>query len=340
MANVDYAYPLDSIVNYDGNGVPSFDRAVSSLVLRRLYSYLFTNGVWLATDSTALQVGTAKDMKVTVNAGFTVINGALRLFAEPRTLAIQASENEDRIDTVVARLDLNQDVRNIDLYVLKGVSGSTPVRPELTRNDSVYELGLADLYITKNTTDISAERITDTRLDATRCGVVSSVSEFDTTTLYNQIQADLAHFKSENEADFTSWVNGQESTFESWSSGQKSAFETWFDTIKGILDKDTAGHLQLEIDTLQSALSAFKTEVQGDVSAINTRLGKELTSTLTAGQTSLTFTDTSITTNTIVDNVLSSVQGVTYESIEITEGVLRMTFDKQAVDVSVRVVIR
>lgn len=264
MANVDYAYPLDSIVNYDGNGVPSFDRAVSSLILRRLYSYLFTNGVMLATDSTALQVGTAEGMKVSVNAGFTVINGALRLFAEPRTLAIQASENNDRIDTVVARLDLNQDVRNIDLYVLKGVSGSAPVRPELTRNDSVYELGLADLYITKNTTSISADRITDTRLDTARCGVVSSISKFDTTTLYNQIQADLAHFKSENEADFTAW-----------SSAQKSAFDTWLDTIKGILDEDTAGHLQGEIEALQSSLGV----TNNNVSALHT--GKENKRTIT-----------------------------------------------------------
>jgi hypothetical protein len=329
MANVDYAYPLDSIVNYDGNGVPSFDRAVSSLVLRRLYSYLFTKGVWMATDSTALQVGVAEGMKVSVNAGFTVINGALRLFAEPRTLAIQASENQDRIDTVVARLDLNQDVRNIDLYVLKGTSGSTPVRPELTRNDSVYELGLADLFIPAGTTTIPQERITDTRLDTARCGVVSSISEFDTTTLYNQIQADLAHFKSENEAEFEAWVNGQESTFATWSSTQRSAFETWFAGIRDILDEDTAGHLQGEIEALQ-----------GDMNTAKARLGKELTATLTAGSTALTFTDASITSDTIVDNVLASVQGFNYESIEVEEGALTMTFDEQAVDVSVKVVIR
>lgn len=340
MANTDYAYPLDSVVSYDGNGVPSFDRAVSSLVLRRLYSNLFTNGVMLATDSTALQVGTAEDMKVSVNAGFTVINGALRLFTEPRTLAIQASESEDRIDTVVLRLDLNQSVRNIDLYVLKGTSGSAPVRPELTRNDSVYELGLADLYITRNTTSISADRITDTRLDTARCGVVSSISKFDTSAFYDQIEADLAHFKSENEADFTSWVNGQESTFATWSSAQKSAFETWFASIRDILDEDTAGHLQLEIDTLQSVLSAFKTEVQNDVSAINTRLGKELTGTLTAGSTTLTFTDASITTNTIVDNVLASVRGIKYDNIEVSEGALTLTFEPQATDISIKVVIR
>ena len=68
--------------------------------------------------------------------------------------------------------------------------------------------------------------------------------------------------------------------------------------------------------------------------------GKELTSTLTAGQTTLTFTDSAITANTIVDNVVSSLKGLCYEDIEIEEGVLTMTFDEQAVDVSVKVVIR
>ena len=329
MATVNHAYPLDSIVNYDGNGVPSFDRAVSSMVLRNLIHGLFTDGILMPENSTAMQVVENSNMTVKVNAGFCIIQGAMRTFAD-KTLSVTAAHTTlDRIDTVVARLNLNQDVRDILLYVVAGTPAENPTRPTLTRTDSVYELGLADLFISAGTTTIPQARITDTRLDTARCGVVSSVSEFDTSAFYDQIQSDLAHFKNVNEADFATW-----------SSGQKSAFETWFATIKDILDSDTAGHLQLEIDTLQSGLSALETDVQNDVSAINTRLGKELTSTLTAGQTTIAFTDSAITTNTIVDNVVASVQGVTYESIEITEGVLTMTFDEQAVNVSIKVVIR
>lgn len=340
MATVNHAYPLDSIVNYDGNGVPSFDRAVSSMVLRNLIHGLFTDGILMPENSTAMQVVENNNMTVKVNAGFCVIQGAMRTFAD-KTLSVTAAHTTlDRIDTVVARLNLNQDVRDILLYVVAGTPTENPVRPTLTRTDSIYELGLADLFIPAGTTTISQERITDTRLDTTRCGVVSSISEFDTTTLYNQIQADLAHFKNENEADFSAWLNGQESSFEIWATNQKNAFVTWFATIQDILDSDTAGHLQLEIDTLQSDLSSLETEVQEDVSAINTRLGKELTATLTAGSTSVTFSDASITSDTIVDNVLASVKGISYEDITISEGVLRVTFDEQAVDVSVKVVIR
>ena len=103
----------------------------------------------------------------------------------------------------------------------------------------------------------------------------------------------------------------------------------------------------VQLDALNSGITSAKvskldalptaSELEDEIASAR---GKEITSTLTAGQTTLTFTDTSITSNTIVDNVLASVQGVTYESIEITEGVLTMTFEKQAVDVSVKVVIR
>jgi hypothetical protein len=68
--------------------------------------------------------------------------------------------------------------------------------------------------------------------------------------------------------------------------------------------------------------------------------GKELTSTLTAGSTSLTFTDAGITSDTIVDNVLTSVYGVIPEDMTISNGSLTLTFEEQATDIGVKVVIR
>ena len=101
------------------------------------------------------------------------------------------------------------------------------------------------------------------------------------------------------------------------------------------LDAVNSGITSAKVSKLDALPTASELEEE-----IASARGKELTSTLTAGQTTLTFTDSDITTNTIVDNVLSSVQGVTYESIEVENGVLRMTFDEQAVNVSVKVVIR
>lgn len=72
-------------------------------------------------------------------------------------------------------------------------------------------------------------RITDTRYEAERCGVVSSISEFDTSTLNNQLQA--------------------------WAREQQAEFSAWVETIKGILDEATAGHLQNEIDAINSNIA-------------------------------------------------------------------------------------
>jgi hypothetical protein len=101
---------------------------------------------------------------------------------------------------------------------------------------------------------------------------------------------------------------------------------------QGVLESGITSAKVSKLDALPTA-----SELEEEIASAR---GKELTATLTAGSTTLTFTDASITSDTIVDNMLASVQGVTYESIEIEEGALTMTFDEQAVDVSVKVVIR
>lgn len=148
-----------------------------------------------------------------------------------------------------------------------------------------------------------------------------------------EIPAEAEEYFDREKARFTSEINAAEAQFmadlESTEVSNQQAFQTWFDTIKGILDEDTAGHLQGEIEVLQ-----------GDMNTAKVRLGKELTATLTAGQTTLTFTDAGINSNTIVDNVLSSVRGLKYDNIEVSEGALTLTFEPQSTDVSIKVVIR
>lgn len=221
------AFPFDSELTYDDHDNPIYDRAVSSQPLRKLIKELFTTGV-MPNPSTNFQVSAGSDgMTVQVEAGFAVIDGGLCQEIETRTLEVTAADNTyDRIDTVVLRWNENVDVRTADLYVIAGTPAVNPVRPTLQRNNSIYEIGLADVFITKRVATITNDKITDTRYEAQRCGVVSSVSEWDTTTIYQQIQADLAGFKANEQANFMAW----------------------FETIQNILDGDLAGHLQNEID--------------------------------------------------------------------------------------------
>lgn len=237
-------FPFDSHVTFESDGTPVYDRAITSAPLRKLIAKLLTDGV-LPNPSTNLQVEAGSGMNVVVNPGFAICAGGLKLEENQRTLAIQAADsNYDRIDTVVLRWNDNDSERICDLYIVEGIPAASPLRPELTRTESIWELGLADLFINKNSSAISNQRITDTRYETARCGIISAISEFDTTTLYQQVQADLAGFKASEQADFIAW----------------------FDDIKGQLSEDAAGNLQKQIGTLE----ALKTEVKTNlVNALN-----------------------------------------------------------------------
>lgn len=182
-------------------------------------------------------------MSVLVEAGFAICSGGMKLEESQRTLVLQAADaTYDRIDTVVLRWNDNDSERICDFYVVPGIPASTPVRPALTRTESVWELGLADLFINAASSEISNQRITDTRYESERCGVISAISEFDTTKIYQQVQADLAGFKTSEQADFVAW----------------------FEHIKEQLSEDVAGHLQLEIDAVKAEIGEADISDIGD----------------------------------------------------------------------------
>lgn len=189
------SFPFDSEVTYE-EGVPVYDRGQNSEELRDYLHLLYTDGVF-PNPSTGMQVTVSQqEMSVIVLPGNVMIQGALGIEDIQRTLVFEAAGSTyDRIDTVVARLNTNYEYRKIDLYVVKGVEGSRPVAPELVRTGGIYELRLANVFITKNTANISAERITDTRLNSEDCGVVTSnPSSVDTTSIFDQYQAALEEY--------------------------------------------------------------------------------------------------------------------------------------------------
>lgn len=270
-------FPFDSHVTFESDGTPVYDRAITSAPLRKLIAKLLTDGV-LPNPSTNLQVEAGSGMNVVVNPGFAICAGGLKLEENQRTLAIQAADsNYDRIDTVVLRWNDNDSERICDLYIVEGIPAASPLRPELTRTESIWELGLADLFINKNSSAISNQRITDTRYESARCGIISAISEFDTTTLYQQVQADLAGFKASEQADFIKWFND----------------------IKGQLSEDAAGNLQKQIGTLESLKTEVKTNL---VNALNLVVDKTFGVIAKLGSADISKIGDGTVTGAIVNN--------------------------------------
>ena len=89
-----------------------------------------------------------------------------------------------------------------------------------------------------------------------------------------------------------------------------------------------------------TASGLTSTNVQGAIDELKSENGFTLSSTLTAGQTTLTFSDTRITTNSILDSVYTSIFGVAVKTAEVTNGSLTLTFKEQTENITVKVVIK
>lgn len=199
------------------------DRSYTSGWLAKYSAAIISNGTY---NGELAVTADGSGMAVTLPSGRAWINGYHYRNDSPLTLTIDNADGVlNRIDIIVLRWDIN--ARSITAQVVKGTPASTATVPAITRTVEQYDLLLARVSIPAGTTAITQSLITDTRLDNSVCGIVTGVvKQVDTTTLYNQIAADLAGFKANNEAGFTSWFNG----------------------IKDILDSSTAGNLQNEID--------------------------------------------------------------------------------------------
>ena len=233
-------FPLDSHVTFDDDGNPSFDRGLTSAPLRSLIRGLVTDGVLADASrifddvtSDSMLVSPGGGMDININKGFGICHSCLKLNERVITLtATRADSSYDRIDTVVLRLNNNEEVRECEFYIVAGTPSSTPQAPALTRNASIWEIGIANILIPSNSTEITTARITDTRLDSTRCGLITSIADFDTSDLYDQIQADLHDFQ----------VN-QEAQWDTWQQEEEAYIQSWIDSIRNILDEETAVHL-------------------------------------------------------------------------------------------------
>ena len=97
----------------------------------------------------------------------------------------------------------------------------------------------------------------------------------------------------------------------------------------------SATNVQGAIDELDGSVDTLSTKITTLENADIT-----LSSTLTAGQTTLTFTDDRITDNSILASVYTSKYGVGVSSANISEGSLVLEFSTQDEDIVVKVVIR
>lgn len=178
MSAIVTTYPLDGIT-YDAADAAGYNSARTSGVYSAEEDYTVTpgGGYTVKVSGGRAWVHPAKYV------GYSIIK------QEPDTLTLPlADAQRPRIDRVVLRYDAA--ARKSYLLVLEGTPASTPTAPAISRTNLLYDLCLAQITRPAGSTAITADNITDTRLDESLCGVMSDgVTRIPTDQLLKAAQA-------------------------------------------------------------------------------------------------------------------------------------------------------
>lgn len=142
----------------------------------------YRNGIYREDNQLTLRcTNTGLDMNTNIGVGSAMIEG--HMYSNDGNLTLThdtADSTNDRIDRVILRLDLNDNVKAINAHIIKGVPAAIPESPSLTRNGLIYEISLAQILVKANSSTISEANIKDERLDDRVCGVLSqSIQDFN-----------------------------------------------------------------------------------------------------------------------------------------------------------------
>ena len=212
----------------------------------------FTSGVF-ADECQVTADGSG--MTCTMAEGYTNVDGKVKFWDEAQELTLAtASSTYDRIDNVV--IERNDTDRDVTVKIVQGEYAASPSAPDVERDDGVYQLVLAQIYVSAGATSISQADVTDTRTDTDLCGIVTgTVTEMDFSQFTAQYESFIANYKTQAASDYSDYSD----SLASYLLQLQTEFESWFANIQDQLSEDAAGNLQVEIDELEARLSALET---------------------------------------------------------------------------------
>lgn len=195
--------------------------------------HFFTTGVFTGELEVTAD---GSSMDIAVATGYANISGKVGMFESAQSFTLDTADaSYGRIDNVV--VECNYSDRKIIVKVVTGTPASSPVAPTPTRDESAYQLVIAQIAVAAGAVTISQANITDTRTDSDLCGVVTgTVDEIDFDQIVAQFNSYFSQFKSSN----------------------AQSFLDWFEDMKDQLSEDAAGALQLEIDEEELRRQGFE----------------------------------------------------------------------------------
>ena len=166
------------------------DRLYNADQMSRIFEGLITDGVYESV---------ANKLAVHPNSGMTIQIATGRGWfgrhwvnndSEYKLTVDQSDVILNRYVAVVIKVDDTDAVRDAVPYLKYSDFATTPVKPTMTRTETVKEYCLAYIYIKAGATAITASDIEDTRQDTNLCGWVTGlIDQITPDTLYTQFTA-------------------------------------------------------------------------------------------------------------------------------------------------------
>lgn len=202
-------------------------------------------------------------MNVKVDTGRAWFNHTWTLNDNYLFLPVTRSEIAlKRIDTVVLEVNTLPTVLNNEIKIIKGIPGTYPVAPTLTKTESVFQYPLADILVNAGVTEIKQENITN-RVGTSDCPYVTGPLELmnidqliaqwrdQFSNWFNGATTDWSGWFGVTKIDWNDWYSATQINFDKHVENLTDGYMRWFDNLRYTLDGDVAGKLEKRIEDLE-----------------------------------------------------------------------------------------
>ena len=166
------------------------DRLYNADQMSRIFEGLITDGVYASVgNKMAVQPNSGMTIQIATGRGW--FN---KHWVENDSVLTLTVANSDvllnRYVAVVIKVDETEAVRDVKPYLKYSEFATSPVKPAMTRTETVKEYCLAYIYVKAGATAITAKDIEDTRSNEALCGWVTGlIEQLSSATLFTQFTA-------------------------------------------------------------------------------------------------------------------------------------------------------
>lgn len=146
------------------------DRTYNAETIGNMFKGLISDGVYKSVGD-AFVVQPSSGLTLSVGSGRAVVSERWVENDAAITIALNAAHvTLNRYTAIVLRRDLTN--RQVTLVMIDGTPATSPTKPSVVRNDTLYDICLAYVYVGAGATTITGSNISDARGDADVCGYV------------------------------------------------------------------------------------------------------------------------------------------------------------------------